>query len=54
LEDGCLWLIGVPLRPWDPETILPIRVQLIGKPDNIILQFTPITEGVEEVCPMGL
>lgn len=53
LEDDCLGLLRVPLRPWDPETLLAVRVEVVGESDDIVPEF-PDAKGVDEVRRMGL
>jgi hypothetical protein len=53
LEDDCFGFLRVPLGPWDPETRLAVRVEVVGESDDIVPEF-PGAKGVDEVCRMSL
>jgi len=53
LEDDCLGFLRVPLGPRDPETLIAVRVEVVGESDDIVPEFSD-AKGVDEVGRMGL
>ena len=53
LEDDCLGLLRVPLRPWDTETLVAVRVEVVGESDDVVPEFS-YAKGVDEVRRMRL
>jgi hypothetical protein len=53
LEDDCLGLLRIPLRPWDTETLVAVRVEVVSESDDVVPEL-PDTKGVNEVRRMGL
>ena len=53
MEDDCLRLLRVPLRPWDTETLVAVRIEVVGESDDIIPELAD-TKGVDEVRRMRL
>jgi len=53
LEDDCLGIPWVPLRPRNAETLLAVRVEGVGESNDIVPEF-PIAKGVDEIRGMDL